>query len=44
MDCSLYAAYEGGDHTIFVGKVEAAGGSEGKPLLWYSRGYAGLAG
>lgn len=44
MDCSLYAAYEGGDHTIFVGKVEAAGEGEGKPLLWYSRGYSGLAG
>jgi flavin reductase (DIM6/NTAB) family NADH-FMN oxidoreductase RutF len=42
MDCSLYAGYDGGDHTIYVGKVEAAGVSDGEPLLWYSRGYRQL--
>jgi len=30
-DCSLEAIHEGGDHTIFVGRVEAAGHSEGRP-------------
>jgi flavin reductase (DIM6/NTAB) family NADH-FMN oxidoreductase RutF len=43
MDCSLYATYEGGDHTIYVGKIEATGAQEGEPLLWYSRGYRKLA-
>jgi 3-hydroxy-9,10-secoandrosta-1,3,5(10)-triene-9,17-dione monooxygenase reductase component len=42
MDCSLHASYDGGDHTIFVGKVEATGGSDGEPLLWFSRGYRQL--
>jgi flavin reductase (DIM6/NTAB) family NADH-FMN oxidoreductase RutF len=42
MDCSLWAAYDGGDHSIFVGQIEAGGVSDGEPLLWYSRGYAGL--
>lgn len=42
MDCSLYAAYDGGDHTIYVGKIEATGCQEGEPLLWYSRGYRTL--
>jgi flavin reductase (DIM6/NTAB) family NADH-FMN oxidoreductase RutF len=42
LDCSLHASYDGGDHTIFVGKVEATGVNEGEPLLWYSRGYKKL--
>ncbi|MEW6735784.1 MAG: flavin reductase family protein [Acidobacteriota bacterium] len=42
MDCSLHASYDGGDHSIFVGKVEATGSCEGEPLLWYSRGYRQL--
>ncbi len=43
MDCTLYASYEGGDHTIYVGKVEATGCHEGEPLLWFGRGYRMLA-
>jgi flavin reductase (DIM6/NTAB) family NADH-FMN oxidoreductase RutF len=39
LDCSLADALPGGDHTIFVGRVEAAGGVPGSPLLWYNRGY-----
>jgi flavin reductase (DIM6/NTAB) family NADH-FMN oxidoreductase RutF len=43
MDCSLYAAYDAGDHTIYIGKIEATGSQHGDPLLWYSRGYRRLA-
>lgn len=39
LDCALYASYDGGDHTIYLGKVEATGTNEGEPLLWYGRGY-----
>jgi flavin reductase (DIM6/NTAB) family NADH-FMN oxidoreductase RutF len=40
LDCSLEASHPAGDHTIFVGRVEAAGAASGLPLLWYDRGYA----
>ena len=40
LDCSLGASHPAGDHTIFVGRVEAAGTASGMPLLWYDRGYA----
>jgi len=43
MDCSLWRAYDGGDHTIYVGEVQAADTGEGEPLLWYRRGYRRLA-
>ena len=39
LDCALWQAYDGGDHTIFVGEVQAAGAAEGEPLLWFERGY-----
>jgi flavin reductase (DIM6/NTAB) family NADH-FMN oxidoreductase RutF len=43
LDCALVARHPGGDHTIFVGRVEAAGTGRGRPLLWFDRDYAGLA-
>ena len=42
LDCRLVARHPGGDHTIFVGRVEAAGNAGGKPLLWFDRDYAAL--
>jgi flavin reductase (DIM6/NTAB) family NADH-FMN oxidoreductase RutF len=33
LDCRLWARYEGGDHTIFVGEVVAAGAEGGDPLV-----------
>ncbi|MBN8724669.1 MAG: flavin reductase [Acidobacteria bacterium] len=39
MDCSLYTTCDAGDHTIFIGKLEAVGSQSGEPLLWYGRGY-----
>ncbi len=42
-DCTLAQAYEGGDHTIFVGAVQAAGADPEKvPLLFHARGYRRL--
>jgi flavin reductase len=39
-DCRLSARYDGGDHTIFVGDVVAAGcRDDAEPLLWYGSGY-----
>ncbi|HKQ97616.1 MAG TPA: flavin reductase family protein [Candidatus Polarisedimenticolia bacterium] len=43
VDCTVAARHDGGDHSIFVGRVEAAGAADGAPLLWYDRGYARLA-
>jgi flavin reductase (DIM6/NTAB) family NADH-FMN oxidoreductase RutF len=43
-DCRITAAHPGGDHTIFVGEIVAAGYDEGaEPLLWYGSRYRRLA-
>lgn len=41
LDCSVESAYAVGDHTVFVGAVEAAGhdGGEGEPLLYFRRAW-----
>jgi flavin reductase (DIM6/NTAB) family NADH-FMN oxidoreductase RutF len=40
LDCKLFAAYAGGDHTIFVGEVMALGEYPGNaPLLFYQSKY-----
>jgi flavin reductase (DIM6/NTAB) family NADH-FMN oxidoreductase RutF len=45
IDCEVRHAYDGDDHTIFVGEVVAAGGSGGgAPLLYYNRQWRVLAG
>jgi flavin reductase len=39
-DCRLSARHDGGDHTIFIGEIVAAGYREdAEPLLWYASGY-----
>lgn len=44
MDCRVSHAYDGDDHTIFVGEVVASDArSEGKPLLYYNRNWRRLA-
>ena len=43
LDCSVWQAYDGGDHTIFVGEIQAGDAGEGSPLLWFNRGYRRLA-
>jgi flavin reductase (DIM6/NTAB) family NADH-FMN oxidoreductase RutF len=43
LDCRVEHAYEGGDHTIFVGRVEAAGARDGEPLLYFRGAYRSIA-
>ena len=43
LDCRVRETHEGGDHTIFVGEVEAAETREGTPLLYYRGGYGRFA-
>ena len=33
-ECSRHAVYDGGDHTIIVGQVEAAAAKDGRPLVF----------
>ncbi|MES5482406.1 flavin reductase [Bradyrhizobium sp. INPA03-11B] len=42
LQCARYAAYDGGDHVIMVGKVKAFYHREGEPLLFHEGRYAGL--
>ncbi|HEY3257471.1 MAG TPA: flavin reductase family protein [Gemmatimonadaceae bacterium] len=42
LECRRVATHHGGDHSIYVGEVEAANASEGRPLLYYRGGYAQL--
>jgi flavin reductase (DIM6/NTAB) family NADH-FMN oxidoreductase RutF len=43
-DCRLTQRYDGGDHTIFLGEIVAAGfRDDAEPLLWYASGYRHLA-
>ena len=42
-DCKVKHAYDGGDHTIYVGEVvDAYAGVAGEPLLYYNRNWRGL--
>lgn len=44
LDCKVVYAYEGGDHTIFVGEVQAAGPiSTAQPLLYFGRSWGQFA-
>lgn len=43
VDCRVWAAYDGGDHTIFVGEVLAGDASDDSPLLYFRGGYGRLA-
>jgi flavin reductase (DIM6/NTAB) family NADH-FMN oxidoreductase RutF len=43
LDCRIVNAYPGGDHSIIVGQVEALGGSENHPLLYYRGKYPRIA-
>jgi flavin reductase (DIM6/NTAB) family NADH-FMN oxidoreductase RutF len=42
IECKVYATYEGGDHTLYLGLVEEAQTREGKPLLFYRGGYRAI--
>jgi flavin reductase (DIM6/NTAB) family NADH-FMN oxidoreductase RutF len=42
IECRLYATYDGGDHTLFLGEIVEAETREGKPLLFYRGGYRAI--
>jgi flavin reductase (DIM6/NTAB) family NADH-FMN oxidoreductase RutF len=42
LECRIVDAHEAGDHTIFVGQVEAASVTGGRPLLYFHGGYHSL--
>jgi flavin reductase (DIM6/NTAB) family NADH-FMN oxidoreductase RutF len=42
VECRLYAAYDGGDHTLYLGEILEAETREGKPLLFYRGGYRAI--
>lgn len=42
VDCELYANYDGGDHSIFVGRVLQGDARDAAPLLYYRSGYGGF--
>jgi flavin reductase (DIM6/NTAB) family NADH-FMN oxidoreductase RutF len=42
IECEKRAAVPGGDHTIFIGLVVGGDATDGRPLLYYRGGYAGL--
>jgi flavin reductase (DIM6/NTAB) family NADH-FMN oxidoreductase RutF len=44
LECRTVSAHVEGDHTIFVGRVEAVGVGEGEPLLYYGGRYHRLRG
>jgi flavin reductase (DIM6/NTAB) family NADH-FMN oxidoreductase RutF len=35
IECAMWAQYDGGDHTVFVGRVERAAARDAHPLLYY---------
>jgi flavin reductase (DIM6/NTAB) family NADH-FMN oxidoreductase RutF len=39
VDCTVRDAFDGGDHTIFVGHVAAGDAREGEPLVYYRGGF-----
>lgn len=42
LECAVTERFEGGDHTIFLGRVDAAESGDDAPLLYYRGGYARL--
>lgn len=45
VDCHLTAVHDGGDHSIFLGRVVELGAlkQDAEPLIWYAGGYHRLA-
>jgi flavin reductase (DIM6/NTAB) family NADH-FMN oxidoreductase RutF len=42
IECQIVQSFDAGDHRVLVGKAVYAKVQEGKPLLYYRSGYAGL--
>lgn len=44
LECTVKQAYDGGDHTVFIGEVESSSIHEGDPLLYFRGGYRSISG
>jgi flavin reductase (DIM6/NTAB) family NADH-FMN oxidoreductase RutF len=42
IECKLYSAVDGGDHTIFIGEIADGTANEGTPLLYFRGQYRQL--
>lgn len=42
LECTIHSNFEGGDHTIFVGRVESVSVSDRAPLLYFKSTYREL--
>ncbi len=42
LECRITTAYDGGDHSIFVGEVEKANVHDGDPLLYFRGDYRSI--
>ena len=42
LECRIVEAHEAGDHTIFIGRVEATEVRSGRPLVYFHGAYHGL--
>ena len=42
VECKVVQAFDGGDHTIYLGEIEQAEAREGKPLMFFRGGYREL--
>jgi len=42
IECTLASAYEGGDHTIYVGEIQSVAASGDRPLLFFKGKYSRL--
>lgn len=43
IECRIIEAFDGGDHSIFIGQVENAVVNDGSPLLYFQGGYRKVA-
>jgi 3-hydroxy-9,10-secoandrosta-1,3,5(10)-triene-9,17-dione monooxygenase reductase component len=43
IECRIVHAYDGGDHTIFVGRIEAGEANDGDPLVYFRGAYRRIA-
>ena len=41
-ECEVVSSHEEGDHTLFVGRVEAFETQDGEPLMWFESAFGGL--
>lgn len=39
LECRIVNCFDGGDHTIYVGEVEAAASGDGNPLVYFRSAY-----